>query len=98
MIDRYLRSTEVATMLGTSPGVATSILAERGVLPIDFGAGRSRGRRWLLSAVVRVMEDMHEQAQPKTKQARAPSPPKISGLAGMSVDQLLQLTSAPRLQ
>ena len=59
-------------MLGTTPGVAASILAARGVQPIDFGIGRGRGRRWLESAVRQVMLDMHNAAQPKAKTARTP--------------------------
>lgn len=98
MTERLLRIADIAAMLGTSHGVAASVLAGRGVLPIDFGAGRGRGRRWLLSAVVRAMEGMHEESQPRAKPAKTPRPPKASALAGMSVDQILQLTSAPRLQ
>ena len=51
MTDHLLRRKDIAAMLGTSPGVAASILAQRGVHPIDFGLGRGRGPRWLESAV-----------------------------------------------
>ena len=69
-MERLLRQQDIAAMLGTTPGVAASILAARGVQPIDFGIGRGRGRRWLESAVRQVMLDMHEAAQPKAKTAR----------------------------
>ena len=45
-------------MLGTTPALAASFLAQRGVHPIDFGVGRSRGLRWLESAVAQAMRDM----------------------------------------
>ena len=56
-MERLLRQQDIAAMLGTSPGVAASILAARGVHPIDFGIGRSRGRRWLSSAVKMCIRD-----------------------------------------
>ena len=73
-------------MLGTTPGVAASILAARGVQPIDFGIGRGRGRRWLESAVRQVMLDMHNAAQPKAKTARnaASHPTPTSARPGIS--------------
>ncbi|WP_270229552.1 hypothetical protein, partial [Desulfovibrio legallii] len=63
-MERLLRQKDIAAMLGTSPGVAASILAQRGVYPVDFGVGRSRGKRWLESAVKQVILDMHDAAQP----------------------------------
>lgn len=68
MTERLLRKKEIAAMLGTSPGVAASILSARGVKPIDFGRGRSRGLHWLESAVVAAIRDIHAEAQ---------TPPKI---------------------
>ena len=83
-MERLLRQQDIAAMLGTTPGVAASILAARGVHPIDFGIGRSRGRRWLSSAVRQVMLDMHEAAQPKAKTARTPHhPPPTSARPGI---------------
>jgi len=85
-VERLLRQQDIAAMLGTTPGVAASILAARGVHPIDFGIGRSRGRRWLSSAVRQVMLDMHEAAQPKAKTARTPHhpPPPTFARPGIS--------------
>lgn len=100
MSDRLLRARDIAAMLGTTPGVAASILSEQGVLPIDFGAGRGRGRRWLESASLRAMERMHENAQPKDKKntRKAPFAQSSFGLSNMSVDQILQLTRDPCVQ
>lgn len=100
MAERFLRRTDIAAMLGTSPGVAASILEQAGVHPIDFGVGRSRGRRWLESAVRQVMRDMHEDAQPKagkTRQARPSGTPSVR-LASMSINDIYQLTQAQGVQ
>lgn len=69
MIDKLLTKQDIAAMLGTTPGVAASILAKQGVMPIDFGMGRGRGTRWLESAVVQSIQTMHNQAQNQTKKA-----------------------------
>lgn len=99
MIDRLLRLTTIAAMLDTSPGVAASVLADHGVYPVDFGYGRSRGRRWLESAVRQAMLDMHEAAQPKpkTRHAKQPAAPAVS-LATMSINDVYQLTQGQRVQ
>lgn len=100
MTERLLRRTDIAAMLGTSPGVAASILSEHGVHPIDFGMGRGRGPRWLESAVRQVMIEMHSAAQPKPKKSRSNthlSTPSAS-LAAMSIDDIYQLTHAPCVQ
>ena len=44
MTDRLIGKRDIAAMLGTSPGVAASILAGKGIHPIDLGAGRSCAR------------------------------------------------------
>lgn len=98
-MDHLLRPQDIAAILGTSPGVAASILAEHGVNPVDFGAGRCRGRRWLESAVQQVVLEMHHAAQPK------PTPPKrqhpkipSASLATISASELFQLTQGQRVQ
>lgn len=100
MTDRLLRRKDIAAMLGTSPGVAASILAQRGVHPIDFGLGRGRGPRWLESAVRQVILEMHQAAQPKPKDVRQPmrhSTPPVS-LSSMSINDIYQLTQGPCVQ
>ena len=68
MTDRLIGKRDIAAMLGTSPGVAASILAGKGIHPIDLGAGRSRGLRWLESAVQQAVRDMYNEAQPNRRQ------------------------------
>ena len=100
MTERLLRPKDIAAMMGTSPGVAATILAEHGVYPVDFGVGRSRGRRWLESAVQQVLRDMHAAAQPtskKTWQSKQRSP-RVDSLTSMSINDLYQLTQGPCVQ
>lgn len=81
MSDKLLRKKEIAAMLGTSPDVAASILAKHGLHPIDLGMGRSRGLRWLESAVLVVLRVLHQEAQPKPRIPRKPhasSIPQVS--------------------
>lgn len=98
MPERFLRESDIAAMLGTSPSVAASILAGKGINPIDFGAGRGRGRRWLESAVQQAMLEMHAAAQPKHKPTRHPRPKPVCGLAGMSKDDIYRLTTGQCVQ
>ena len=59
MSDRLFGKRVIAAMLGTSPGVAASILEGKGIHPIDLGAGRCRGLRWLEAAVQQAVRDMY---------------------------------------
>lgn len=99
MTDRLLRKKEIADILGTSPGVAASILSNMGVQPIDFGFGRGRGPRWLESAVTAAIQSLHKAAQPHQKAAKKQrfAQPKVC-LANASVDQIHQLTSCHCVQ
>ncbi len=90
MSERLLRDRDVAAMLGTTPGVAVSILTARGVCAIDLGRGRSRGRRWLESAVCQAIMTMHAEAQPRKKVGARPPTQKAS-ISGMSVGELYEL-------
>lgn len=101
MTDRLLRDRDVAAMLGTTPGVAASILAQRGVHAVDFGMGRGRGRRWLESAVQQVIAEMHAEAQPRKRTTvvrSAAAPSRVAALATMSVSELHRLTQAGCVQ
>ncbi|WP_419521186.1 hypothetical protein [Desulfovibrio sp.] len=98
MTDRLIGKRDIAAMLGTSPGVAASILAGKGIHPIDLGAGRSRGLRWLESAVQQAMRDMYSEAQPKPKPTRRPRPKSVCGLADMSTDDIYRLTTGQCVQ
>lgn len=98
-MERLLRQKDIAAMLGTSPGVAASVLARHGVQAIDFGMGRSRGPRWLESAVKQALRDMHEAAQPKPPKQRQSKPPVPTvKLANMSIDDIISLTQGQSVQ
>lgn len=98
MIERLLKKRELAAMLGTSPGVAVSIMAEHGVAPIDWGAGRSRGYRWPESKVRDVILEMYAAAQPRPPKPRAPGPAasRIS-LADMSPAEVFNAIASRRV-
>ncbi|RHH26004.1 hypothetical protein DW219_00160 [Desulfovibrio sp. AM18-2] len=99
-MERLLRQKDIAAMLGTSPGVAASILAQRGVYPVDFGVGRSRGKRWLESAVKQVILDMHDAAQPRVKVPRKDKPVAAPAmhLTTMSINDIYRLTQGQSVQ
>ena len=99
MTDRLITRKQLAAMLGTTPGVAVSIMAEHGVHPIDWGAGRSRGYRWPESRVRDVILEMYSAAQPKPKKPHTPRPvaPSVS-LADMPVADVFNLTTCQRVQ
>lgn len=99
MIDRLITRKQLAAMLGTTPRVAVSIMAEHGVHPIDWGAGRSRGYRWPESRVRDVILEMYSAAQPKPRKTHAPKPVATSvSLADMSASELFNLTTGQRVQ
>lgn len=95
MLASLLTKAQIAERLGTTPGVAASLLAEKGVHPVDLGRGRGRGARWYSIAVDAVMRQMHDDAQPKEK--RPPLRlPKAGLISGRSVNDLYaELTGAP---
>lgn len=100
MSDRLLTKRDIAATFGTSPSVAASILAGQGIMPIDFGAGRGRGARWLESAVVQTMQTMHNQAQ-KPVVSVPTKPRKLQPaihLHQMSVADVFRLTQSAPLQ
>lgn len=94
MSERLLRDRDVAAMLGTTPGVAVSVLAARGICAIDLGRGRSRGRRWLESAVRQMLMEMHAEAQPRKKEGAVRLPARKTAsvsVASMSVGELHEI-------
>ncbi len=97
MTERLLKKRELAAMLGTSPGVAVSIMAEHGVAPIDWGAGRSRGYRWPESRVRDVILEMYVKAQPKKPRVPKPTASRVS-LADLSPADVFNLTTCQRVQ
>lgn len=102
MPERLLRTHEVAEKLGTTVGVAVSIMHKQGVRPIDFGMGRGRGARWLESAVEAAILEMHQQSQgAKTARQKVRRPQKTGlgcRLVSMSIDDIHKLTNGPCVQ
>ena len=103
--ERFLKRQEIAAMLGTTPALAASFLAQRGVHPVDFGMGRSRGLRWLESAVAQAMRDMATEAaaRPRPRDKKTPQKTKVGtpNLTSMSIDELhafLRGRAAPKPQ
>lgn len=100
-MERLLTRKAIAAMMGTSSGVAVSILAKHGVFPIDFGVGRGRGPRWLESAVRQTLFELHADAQPKTKRKRQGQTAQVlstSTLVNLSVNSLWELTQHHNVQ
>lgn len=100
-MERLLTRKAIAAMMGTSSGVAASILAKHGVFPIDFGVGRGRGPRWLESAVRQTLFELHADAQPKTKRKRQGQTAQVlstSTLVNLSVNSLWELTQHHNVQ
>ncbi len=102
MPERFLRKSEIGAVFGTSPDVARAILMDHGVHPVDLGAGRGRGLRWLESAVQAVAAEMHRRAQPPSKTSKTPLRPRAGAPAGflsrVTLDELYLLTHKPSVQ
>lgn len=98
MTERLLTKRDLAAMLGTSPGVAVSIMAEHGVYPIYWGAGRSRGYRWLESSVRQAIHAMYVASQPQPKKSST-KPQSINiRLGERSIADVYKLTTCQRVQ
>lgn len=66
---------------------AIKLLAEYGVVPKDYGAGRGKGLRWETCAVIRVVNILHAKAQKaKRPERKAVSP---YSLRGKRIDDLV---------
>ena len=99
MPDRFLTRQGIAEAMDTGPGVAERLLASQGVFPINLGVGKGRGPRWLESAVINAMRNMHDAVQ----QAHAPRARRkhvvpSSGLENMSAGELYTLTRRAAVQ
>lgn len=100
-----LTKSQIGTLLSMTPGTAARVLAERGVLPVDFGRGRGKGPRWYSHAVEHAIRQMHDDAQidaPANPQTRAKRPrvPKSGHLVqGRSAAELYaELTASNPVQ
>lgn len=94
----FFNKQQIAEALGTTPGVAASLLSERGVSPVDWGPGRSRGLRWYAEAVKQVAYEIHmeaqqKQAQPKKKKLKISRLGLISGRSAAEIHAELTATS-----
>lgn len=102
MPEKFLRKADIGAVFGTSPDVARSILMQHGVHPVDLGAGRGRGLRWLESSVLAVVAEMHQRAQPKPKSIKKITSSATGQHAGwlsrVTTDQLYTLTHLPGVQ
>lgn len=97
----FMTKEQIGTALETTPGVAAALLAEKGVKPVDWGRGRSRGLRWYAPAVEQAAREMHEEAQEKQQPPKAKRKPRHAcGLiAGRSFQEVYQeLTGSGSLQ
>ena len=52
-------------MFATSDEYARELLEKHGVYPVDLGAGRGKGLRWLESECVSVLQEMYAASQPE---------------------------------
>lgn len=98
----FMTKEQIGTALETSPGVAAALLAEKGVKPVDWGRGRSRGLRWYAPAVEQAAREMHEDAQgvkPSACQEDRAYRRKPGLIQGRSVDEIMsELTRRRELQ
>jgi hypothetical protein len=89
---QLLNKSQIADALSSTPSVAAAILAEKGVHPIDFGLGRSRGKRWLKSAVDAAIQQLHSEANPKPRERKPRPQSPTASLATMSAADVYALT------
>lgn len=95
----YLTRKEIGNILAMSEKQAREILMEHGVHPIDLGKGRGHGLRWRTSAVIRVADTLHAQAQEaQKKHKRSPYMPKSALIKGRSAEELFKEFNSGALQ
>lgn len=86
MTPQFLRRRELGQFLGMTLAQALAILDSHGVKPVDLGRGRGHGLRWRTTAVIRVADALHAEAQ---AQPARPRRPRISHpLRGRSAEEL----------
>ena len=61
-----LTRSQIGAALNMSEGNARKTLEAHGVQPINLGRGRGNGLRWLTSAVIKVADILHAEAQAKS--------------------------------
>ncbi len=95
--ERLISINEAAEMLGTTPHVARDYLGKAGLQPIFLGRGRSRGCRWLHSAVLALITTRFAEAQTQGQEKRKRITKGFS-FSGRSVEEIYNLTRAHTLQ
>lgn len=102
--DRLLRIGDVAEILNTSPRVARKYLKEAGLEPLFLGKGRSRGLRWLRSAVLNLVTNRFVEAQinfKESKKSKNKQKKQITSgfsFAGLTPSDIFALTQEHALQ
>ncbi len=81
-----LTRSQIAVALNMSESNARKTLEAHGIMPINLGRGRGNGLRWLTSAVIKVADILHAEAQAKSGKRcrRAPA----HSVVGKSAAQL----------
>ncbi|MBQ9536569.1 MAG: hypothetical protein IJU79_02140 [Desulfovibrionaceae bacterium] len=93
-MDKLLSTKEVAALLELSPRNAENFLIQGGLYPISVSRGRRRTNRWLQSAVIAFLHQLHADAQiPKQKKPAKKQAKKLElRIADMSTNDLYMLT------
>lgn len=75
-----LTRTQIGLALNMSESNARKTLEAHGIMPINLGRGRGNGLRWHTSAVIRVADILHAEAQAKgSKKCRRTSAHTVVG-------------------
>ena len=100
MKDRLITIAEAAAILGLPKNLSKKILAAHNLSPVDFGAGRGRGLRWLESVVENLARKLFTDAQAKNSLRRRKGGPQngFMSLTRLSNEEFLNLTSHSPLQ
>ena len=97
---KLITTKEAAKLFGLSARTTKALLKKGGLNPINVSRGNRKTYRWLESAVLALIQNMHTEAQqPKTKKPtkRRTSELKASVLS-MDIDDLFALTQGHAIQ
>lgn len=59
----FLTTNEVCLLLNMGKSCALAFLARYGIMPVDLGKGRGKGLRWRMTAVIKLADILHTEAQ-----------------------------------
>ncbi|MBQ7608555.1 MAG: hypothetical protein IJU76_11395 [Desulfovibrionaceae bacterium] len=94
MLEKLIKTNEVAEMISASPKITRKWLEEHGIQPVQMGRGRGRGLRWPLSCVQTLIKDERDAAQAGGKKNKV----KRSIVAEISASDLFELTTQRAIQ